>query len=120
MEPSQPEARLLRTKLYIPHPHPELVDRPALRDKLKDGLNIKLILVTAPDGYGKTTLLSTFVQHYQTDEAWISLDERDNEPIRYWSYFTSALQTSTMSLRRTAKGILIPLLNCLFSTIITG
>ena len=88
------ETSLLKTKLNIPPLRPQLVSRPKLVDRLNEGLNYSLILVSAPAGFGKTTLLSEWVRQNQPDTraAWFSLDEGDNDPTRFWSYFIAALQ----------------------------
>ena len=78
-----PALRLLRTKLYIPRAHPELVERPWLSERLNEGLYHKLTLVSAPAGFGKTTLLSSWIALNRFQVAWLSLDERDNDPTRY-------------------------------------
>ena len=57
------------------------------------GLNRKLTLVSAPAGFGKTTLLSEWVAGIERPVAWVSLDEGDNDPARFWAYFVAALQT---------------------------
>ena len=84
---------LLRTKFYIPTPRPELVSRPRLIERLNDGLRGKLTLVSAPAGFGKTTLLSDWSRHCERPFAWLSLDEGDNDLVRFLSYFVAALQT---------------------------
>jgi LuxR family transcriptional regulator, maltose regulon positive regulatory protein len=89
---------LLRTKLYIPAARPELVPRPHLIARLNDGLNRKLILVAAPPGYGKTTLVSSWATSCGQPVAWVSLDERDNEPMRFLKYLIAALQTIEANL----------------------
>ncbi len=86
--------RLIRTKLYVPRVHPDLVDRPRLIQKLNDGLLARLVLVTAPAGYGKTTLLAKWVEQARMPVAWLSLDSRDNDPTSFWAYFIAALQNS--------------------------
>ena len=60
MVSTKPGLRLLQTKLLVPRAHPELTDRPLLISKFDEGLDSRLILVTAPAGYGKTTLLSNY------------------------------------------------------------
>ena len=72
-------APLLTTKLYIPPARPELVSRPRLIERLNAGLHRKLTLVSAPAGFGKTTLLSEWVAGYgpRTRVAWLSLNESD-------------------------------------------
>ena len=114
--------RLLHTKLLIPGAHPVLVERGNLENKLITGLNSRLVLVTAPAGYGKTTLLSKQLRAANLPTAWVSLDDRDNEPIRFWSYFIAALQTLDADQGKTAKAMLIsaqppPLENILTSLI---
>jgi LuxR family maltose regulon positive regulatory protein len=89
---------LLQTKLYIPPPRPELVPRPRLIERLNAGLHRKLTLVSAPAGFGKTTLVSEWVQALDSASppnavAWFSLDESDNDLSRFLVYLTGALQT---------------------------
>lgn len=83
---------LLTTKLYIPPLRPELFSRPRLIDQLNAAMHRKLTVISAPAGYGKTTLLSEWI-HQNRDAvtpplpvAWLSLDEADNDPIRFLSY----------------------------------
>jgi LuxR family maltose regulon positive regulatory protein len=89
---------LLKTKLYIPPPRPELVPRPRLIERLNAGLNRRLTLISAPAGFGKTTLLSEWIADCGRLEpkvrfAWLSLDEGDNDPARFLAYLVAALQT---------------------------
>jgi LuxR family maltose regulon positive regulatory protein len=84
---------LLKTKLYVPRVRPDLVPRPHLVGRLSAGLHRKLTLVSAPAGFGKTTLLSEWVAGCGQPVAWVSLDGDDNDPTRFWSYFIAALQT---------------------------
>jgi LuxR family maltose regulon positive regulatory protein len=84
---------LLTTKLYIPPVRPELVSRPRLIERLNEGLHRKLTLVSAPAGFGKTTLLIEWVRNCGCPVAWVSLDESDNDLTRYMTYFVAALQT---------------------------
>lgn len=86
-------SRLLATKLYVPPIRPELVPRPRLIERLKAGLWGKLILVSAPAGFGKTTLLSECAARCDWPVAWLSLDKGDNDPGRFWAYLIAALQT---------------------------
>jgi LuxR family maltose regulon positive regulatory protein len=83
---------LLTTKLYIPPVRPELVSRPHLIEQLNAGLDRKLTLISAPAGFGKTTLLSEWVGGCQRPVAWLSLDESDSDPARFFTYFIAALQ----------------------------
>ncbi len=84
---------LLKTKLSIPVTRPELVPRPQLIEQLNDGLSRKLILVAAPAGYGKTTLLSSWAIGCGLPVAWLSMDEGDNDPARFLTYLIAAIQT---------------------------
>jgi len=84
---------LLRTKLYIPPTRPIIVLRPRLIEKLNGGIHCKLTLISAPAGYGKTTLVSEWTASCGKPVAWLSLDERDNDPARFLIYFVSALRT---------------------------
>ncbi|MFB0535236.1 MAG: NACHT domain-containing protein, partial [Anaerolineae bacterium] len=84
---------ILATKLYIPPARPELVSRPRLIKRLNAGLHRKLTLISAPAGFGKTTLLSEWVAGNEPPVAWVSLDEGDNDPARFLAYFVAALQT---------------------------
>jgi LuxR family maltose regulon positive regulatory protein len=90
---------LLRTKLYVPPLRPKLVPRPRLIERLNAGLHRKLTLISAPAGFGKTTLLSEWINQSPIPNtqspkfAWLSLDEGDNDPTRFLTYFVAALQT---------------------------
>jgi LuxR family maltose regulon positive regulatory protein len=84
--------RLLSTKLYIPRPRRELVHRSRLLERLDAGFRGKLTLVSAPAGYGKTTLVSDWIARSQIPAAWLSLDASDNDLARFISYLIAALQ----------------------------
>jgi len=83
---------LLKTKLNAPRSRDELVSRSFLLDKLNQGLSGKLILVSTPAGFGKTTLLGEWTRQCHLPVAWLSLDDNDNDPSRFWSYFVGAVQ----------------------------
>jgi len=83
----------MRTKLHIPAPRPDFVPRPGLIQKLESGLQGKLTLVSAPAGFGKTSVLSTWHSCSSQPFAWISLDDDDNNPVRLLSYLVASLQT---------------------------
>ena len=85
--------QILATKLYIPPPRPEVVSRPRLFGRLSDILNHKLTLISAPAGFGKTTLISEWIAGCGKPVAWLSLDDGDNDPVRFISYLIAALQT---------------------------
>jgi LuxR family transcriptional regulator, maltose regulon positive regulatory protein len=85
---------ILATKLYIPPPPPKIVARPRLIDRLNEGLAAgrKLTLISAPAGFGKSTLVSEWLTSCGRSAAWLSLDDNDNDPVRFLIYLTSALQ----------------------------
>ena len=88
------ETSLLATKLFVPAAKPGLVARPRLVERLNSALGYGLILVSAPAGFGKTTLLSEWTRaQTKARTAWVSLEEGDNDPVRFWDYFIAALQT---------------------------
>ncbi|MBA3425414.1 MAG: helix-turn-helix transcriptional regulator [Rubrobacter sp.] len=87
---------LLKTKLYAPRAHPNLMPRPRLSELLAAGMDRKLTLLSAPAGFGKSTLLSEWhMLHPGSDNpvAWVSLEKTDNDPTRFLSYLITALQT---------------------------
>jgi LuxR family transcriptional regulator, maltose regulon positive regulatory protein len=84
---------ILATKLYIPPPRPKVVLRPRLIERLNEGMHCKLSLISAPAGFGKTTLVSEWLAGCQRPVAWLSLDEGDNDPTRFLAYIVTALQT---------------------------
>lgn len=83
---------ILETKLYIPRPGPDLVQRKHLIDRLNAGVYGKLTLIAAPAGFGKTTVLSKWVSQSKLPVAWISVDQGDNDPIYFINYIIAALQ----------------------------
>ena len=92
---------ILATKLYIPPPRPKAVLRPRLIERLNEGRRGKLTLISAGAGFGKTTLVSEWLQTLSQGEttslppavAWLSLDEGENDPTRFLAYLVAALQT---------------------------
>src|SRR5690348_2597763 len=86
--------QLLATKFYVPVAPGTLISRPRLNALLDKSLTHSFTLVSAPAGFGKTTLLSCWAQALQAHDprlCWISLDEEDNEPRLFWSYVLTAL-----------------------------
>ncbi len=83
--------QILTTKLYSPFPNENNVPRPRLVNLLDKGLSQRLILVSAPAGFGKTTLISDWVRKSELPNIWISLDEDDNEPTRFLTYLEASL-----------------------------
>ncbi len=84
---------ILATKLYVPPPRPNVVLRPRLIERLNAGLHRKLTLISAPAGFGKTTLVSAWATGCARPTAWLSLDQGDNDPTRFLTYLVAALQT---------------------------
>lgn len=84
---------IIATKLYIPSPRPKVVLRPRLIERLNEGLHRKLTLISASAGFGKPTLVSQWLAHCGRPTAWLSLEEGENDPIRFLTYFVTALQT---------------------------
>lgn len=84
---------LLATKLYRPPPRPNGMLRPHLIERLNDGLRRNLTLLAAPAGFGKTTLLSQWLDGCARPVAWLTLDASDHEPARFLAYLVAALQT---------------------------
>jgi LuxR family maltose regulon positive regulatory protein len=103
---------LLTTKLYLPRRQPQFIARPRLLAALDEGLQGKLILVCAAPGSGKTTLvvdwLSTLAATPTSPQksAWLSLDEQDNDPVRFLAYFVAALQRVEPGLGRQLEPLL--------------
>ncbi len=83
---------LLTTKLHIPGKLTHCVPRPRLFERLDAFGENRLALVTAPTGFGKTTLLAEWVRREQGQAAWLSLDAGDNDPARFWEYVLGALR----------------------------
>ncbi len=88
------ESALLHTKLHLPAPGPYQVVRRRLFERLDLLTRRKLTLVAAPAGFGKTTLLGAWLQRGGVSAAWLSLDEADNDPARFWSYVLTALEAA--------------------------
>jgi LuxR family maltose regulon positive regulatory protein len=84
---------VLATKLYIPSLRPRVVRRPRLVERLNEGAAGKLTLISAPAGFGKTTLLSEWLAQRKDPVAWLALDEGDSDPARFLTYVVAALRT---------------------------
>jgi len=83
---------LLTTKLHVPRLRPERISRPRLVERLESGLSRPLTLISAPAGFGKTTLVAEWLASSRRPSAWLSLDEQDNDPTRFLAYLTAALR----------------------------
>ena len=117
-EPSSPRSParpvlddpLLAMKLQIPRPRAQLVPRPHLIERLQRASTASLIFISAPAGFGKTTLLTQWLAHSDTPVAWLSLEPQDNDSVRFLTYLIAALQTvdahvgtSALELLRSAQ-----------------
>lgn len=97
---------LLATKLFIPPAHTRRVPRSRLVERMKATARYPLMLVCAPAGYGKTSLLSEWIPQNEHCVTWFSIDEGDNDPVRYWRHFLAALQTLKPDLCQNARQLL--------------
>src|SRR6266581_2873213 len=97
---------ILATKLYLPRLRPNVVSRPRLLERLNEGLHRNLTLISAPAGFGKTTLVSEWVEGIERPTAWLSLDEGENDPARFLAYLVAALQTITANIGEGVLGML--------------
>jgi LuxR family maltose regulon positive regulatory protein len=84
---------LLATKLHVLRPPTHLVPRAHLIERLQQGVERALTLVSAPAGFGKTTLLTQWIAQGSMPVVWLSLEQEDNDPTRFLSYLIVALQT---------------------------
>jgi LuxR family maltose regulon positive regulatory protein len=84
---------LLATKLHLPRTRPGFVVRPRLADRLAPAQAGELTLVCAPAGFGKTALLADWARRDPRPVAWLSLDDADNDPARFWRHVAAALET---------------------------
>jgi len=105
-------AALLETKFYIPRSRRDLVPRPRLSERLDRGSASKLMLVSAPAGFGKTTLLTEWLAAGpgapadQRRAAWLSLDRGDNDLASFWTYVIAALRTAAPGIGENALALL--------------
>ncbi|MGC9394041.1 MAG: AAA family ATPase [Anaerolineae bacterium] len=101
---------LMVTKLYIPPSRPNLVARPRLLAQLDEGLHAgkRLALLSAPAGFGKTTLITEWVCATAREIAWLSLDEGDNDPLHFLAYLIAALQQADGRIGRSVQALLQP------------
>jgi LuxR family transcriptional regulator, maltose regulon positive regulatory protein len=100
---------VLETRFYRPRWRPGQVPRPRLVERLQRGARSKLILVSAPPGFGKTTLLAEWLAAPSSDErrvAWLSLDQSDDQPATFWLHVLTALQREQPTLGNVALSLL--------------
>jgi LuxR family maltose regulon positive regulatory protein len=96
----------LTTKLYLPPARQTLVERPGLLEQLNEGLKGKLTIISAPAGFGKTSLVTAWRETSEMPLAWFSLDEEDNDPTRFADYLLGALQTIDARLAQESAALL--------------
>src|SRR5215475_13844031 len=96
---------LLATKLYRPHPRLTVIRRPRLLAQLHAGLDGPLTLLSAPAGFGKTTLLADGLVDCPYLIAWLSLEEGDSDLPRFLTYLVTALQTVASSCGASLLGL---------------
>ena len=94
---------ILTTKLFVPTHRPGVVARPQLINKLDEGKESKLILISAPAGYGKSTLLADWIsQREEVKVGWVSLDSEDNDLRRFFSYLIASLRNIDIPIKEGA------------------
>ena len=98
--------QLVRTKLNRPRVASDLVPRPRLSERLGQRLWRPLTLVSAPAGYGKTTLVSAWLETWDGPNAWLSLDEHDSDLTAFLNYFVAAIQTMFPQACQVSAGLL--------------
>jgi LuxR family maltose regulon positive regulatory protein len=99
---------LQATKLQIPPLRPDILPRNHLLRQLEEGLRLgcKLTLISAPAGFGKTTLLSQWTASTRLPVVWLSLEEADDDLVRFWAYITSAVQKIHPHIGKTIAAVL--------------
>src|SRR6266511_1605573 len=114
------EDGLLATKLYVPGTQPGFVARPLLIERLDEGLARGLLLVCAPAGFGKTSLLADWARRSGLPVAWLSLDEGDNEPARFWRHVVAALDRARPGIAEQVAPLLGPPAPASFEGLVTA
>ncbi len=100
--------RLLETKVYVPRPRDDLIPRPRLVERLSRGLESRLTLVSAPAGFGKTTLVAQRLGSSAGPRptAWLALDDGDNDPASFIAYLIAAIRTAVPGIGEEARRLL--------------
>src|SRR5215210_5327568 len=100
------DRQVLRAKLYVPRYRSNAVSRLRLHESLDEGVRRGLTVVSAPAGFGKTTLLADWSRRSELPVAWVSLDERDDDPVRFLSYVIAAIGTIHKDFGKTTRAFL--------------
>src|SRR5918994_5368463 len=100
------DRQILRAKLYVPRHRADAVPRSRLHERLDEGARHDLTVVSAPAGFGKTTLLADWSQRSELPVAWVSLDERDDDPARFLLYLITAIETIHEDFGTTTRAFL--------------
>src|SRR5918997_2953222 len=106
VEAKHVDRQLLKAKLYVPRGRADAVPRPRLYERLEEGARHELTIVSAPAGFGKTTLLADWSRRSELPVAWVSLDERDDDPVRFFLYLVAAIGTIHEPFGETARAFL--------------
>src|SRR6266498_2148126 len=118
-EASRKMENILHTKLMPPRLQSSAIQRDDLLSRLDNSLGKKLTVVAAPTGFGKTTLVSMWMASRDFASAWVTLDENDNDPSRFWTYVISALRTFDSAVGKSTLSALIALQPPSFQTLLT-
>lgn len=99
---------VIKSKIARPQPRPKLVARPHLTTFLDQGHAGGITLITAPAGYGKTTLVASWLERSDRPTAWLSLKEEDNDPAVFCSHFIAAMRSAIPGFGRSIKAMMHP------------
>lgn len=105
-ESNPSESPLLHTKLRVPASTPTLLSRPRLTNQLNPQPEGRLTLLSAPAGFGKTTLVADWIRQQDSPVAWLTLDEQDNDPMLFWRYLIAALRAVDARLGLQSQAVL--------------
>ncbi len=104
--PSDEQTALLRTKLHIPRPRRGALGRDRLVERLDGAPRRPLTLISAPAGFGKTSLVAEWLHQADIPACWLTLDREDDDPVRFWTYVVEALRTLAPDLGQTTLELL--------------
>jgi LuxR family maltose regulon positive regulatory protein len=103
---ASPSSVVLSTKLHVPRASSRLLSRPRVFQRLDRGLERPLTVLAAPAGFGKTTALCAWLPRVPGPAAWVSLDAGDNDPIQFWTYVLTALESAHPGVATTPLAML--------------